>query len=132
MINDNDNPDQQTEGLCETDIDEAKTPDDSWELALFFGVVIVILLSLLAWPWPYRVINDLWGPTEREYLGTVQRITYVGGFGADTQIDTETRTFLLSGPALILKGTRLERRQRIFDSEVCDMDTDACRDLIGH
>lgn len=115
---------------AEKDAGQCKAGDNSREVFLVLGVLILILLALLFWPWASRLIDSLWAPAEKEYLGTVQKITYVGGLGNHTQIDTETRTFLLRGPVLIDKDARLERRKGIFGSQVCDMDTGVCRDLI--
>ncbi|UUZ69768.1 hypothetical protein LP416_10715 [Polaromonas sp. P2-4] len=98
---------------------------------LVLGVLILTLLALLFWPWASRLIDSLWAPAEKEYLGTVQKITYVGGLGNHTQIDMETRTLLLRGPVIINKGARLELRKGVLDSQVCDIDTGVCRDLIG-
>jgi hypothetical protein len=63
---------------------------------------------------------------EREYLGVLQKITYVGSFGVDTQIETESQTLLLRGSADLNKGARLERREGLFDIQVCVVGTDSC------
>lgn len=63
---------------------------------------------------------------EREYLGVLQKITYVGSFGVDTQIETESQTLLLRGSADLNKGARLERREGLFDIQVCVVGTESC------
>ena len=115
----------------EKDAGRCKAGDNFGEMLLVFGVLSLMLLALLFLPWTMRVVNSLLAPAEKEYLGTVQKITYVGGLGNDTQIDTETRTFLLRGPVIINKGARLELRKGAFDSQVCDLVTGVCRALIG-
>ena len=136
MTSDNTNHPQTPEDIVghDTNSPASNSPqagDDSRVMLLFFGATFVILLSLLTWPWPYELIISLGGPAEREYVGTVQKITYVGGLGPDTQIDTETRTLLLRGAVLIQKGVRLEQRKGAFDSDVCIVSSDQCWHLMG-
>ncbi|GAB3493902.1 hypothetical protein GCM10027399_14320 [Curvibacter fontanus] len=109
----------------------AGSTDAGWGMLLFFGVVFLIMLSLIFWPWTYRAINSIGVPAQRQYIGTVQKITYVGGFGANTQIDTESRTLLLNGVANLQKGERLEERLNLMDSDVCKVGTDQCWHLMG-
>jgi hypothetical protein len=66
----------------------------------------------------------------REYLGTVQRISYIGGLGIHTQIDTETRTVLLRGAVLTQRGARLELRRLAWGPEVCNLDRVDCHALV--
>lgn len=66
---------------------------------------------------------------EREYLGVLQKITYVGSFGVDTQIETESQTLLLRGSADLDKGARLERREGLFNVQVYVVGMYSCWDL---
>lgn len=109
-----------------------ETGDDaSWGMFLFFAIAILVLLSLVFWPWTYRAINSIGVPAARQYIGTVQKITYVGGFGTHTQIDTETRTLLLRGVVILQKSDRLEERLGLMESDVCMVGTDQCWHLMG-
>ena len=103
-----------------------------WGAIVFVGLTLTAMLALLFWPATKQLIPGLRTPIPAEYLGTVQRITYVGGFGTSTQIDTESRSFLLSGPVQINKGARLELRRGLVDVEVCEVGTPNCRDLVSH
>ena len=98
---------------------------------LIFCLMGLMLLSFLLLPWAYGLINSIGISEKRDYLGTVQKITYVGNFGPDTQIDTESRTLLLRGAVIIQKGVPLEQRVGNFDSDVCIVKTDQCWHLMG-
>ena len=104
----------------------------SWAGLWFLLTLMAAMLSFIFYPQIARLLGGIGQPVAGEYLGAVQRITYVGGLGHHTQIDTETRTFLLSGAVQINKGTRLELRRGIFDKEVCEVGTQSCRDLISN
>lgn len=134
MTTDNPNPDLQTDDPNEEVIHETQASGDSFAMFLFFcvmGLMLLMLLASLFWPWTYRVINSIGAPEQREYLGTVRKITYVGGLGADTQIDTENRTLLLRGVVIIHQGVPLEQRVGLLDSDVCIVTTDQCWHLMG-
>jgi hypothetical protein len=103
-----------------------------WEAIVFFCLMLTLMLALVFWPSTKQLIPGLRTPTPAEYLGAVQRITFVGGLGKTTQIDTESRTFLLQGAVQINKGVRLELRRGIMDVEVCEVATQNCRDLVSH
>ena len=105
--------------------------DDSWILLTVLGVVLILLAALVTLPWTYEWISKQWPPKEREYLGVVQRVSYVGSFGVDTQIDTEAQTVLLEGTVFIHRGSRMERRERQFDTQICVVGTDVCHVMRG-
>lgn len=105
----------------------------SWDGLWFFLVLMTVLLSIILLPKILRLVSGLGKPVAGVYLGSVQKVTYIGGFGLRTQIDTDNQTFLLSGAVQVNKGTRLElRRGIIFDAEVCEVGTRSCRNLISH
>lgn len=131
MTNENPKPDLETNDPNEEIVPKTKDSGDSLATLLFFCLMGLMLLALLFLPWTLRLINSIGAPAEREYLGTVQKITYVGGLGPDTQVDTESRTLLLSGPVVIQKGIPLERRIGRFDSDICIAKTDQCWHLMG-
>lgn len=116
--------------------DEPPAPDakksDGGAGHLFWLFLVVFVLPVLIFTsWGEHLINGLGAGDQREYLGTVQKISYVGGLGSDTQVDTETRTLLLRGPVILTKGTALERRILNFTSDVCVVKTDQCWHLMG-
>lgn len=131
MTNKNPKPDLETDDPSEEVESETKDPGDSLAMFLFFCLMGLMLLALLFLPWTLRLINSIGVPAEREYLGTVQKISYVGGLGPDTQVDTESRTLLLRGAVVIQKGVPLEQRIGLFDSDVCIAKTDQCWHLMG-
>jgi hypothetical protein len=104
----------------------------SWAGLWFLLTLMAAMLSFIFLPQIVRLVGGMGQSVAGEYLGTVQRITYVGGLGQHTQIDTETQTFLLRGAVQINKGIRLELRRGIFDAEVCEVGTQSCRDLISN
>lgn len=69
---------------------------------------------------------------KRQNIGTVQKITYVGGFAYATQIETEHTTLLLNGSANLQKGDRLERREWSTGVEICNQVSHKCWDLRSH
>jgi hypothetical protein len=69
---------------------------------------------------------------KRKNIGTVQKITYVGGFAYATQIETEHTTLLLNGSANLQKGDRLERREWSTGVEICNQVSHKCWDLRSH
>ena len=112
------------------------TPRRKWPRRLQYLALVIVpgAIVLLAWgnlgvELYARLSRDPRLDT-REYLGTVQRISYVGGLRIHTQIDTETRTVLLHGAVLTQRGARLELRRLAWGPEVCDLDRLACYALV--
>ena len=96
---------------------------------VLLGLIITAILA--AWMLDWFPITDSQSKhREHEYMGAVQKITYVGNLGPDTQIDTENRTFLLRGAASLKKGDRMERRETFFTIKVCELETGRCWDLM--
>lgn len=62
--------------------------------------------------------------------GTVQRITFVSGWGVSTQIDTEHRSFLVRGATQLRKGARVETRSGPLGSRLCDAERLTCDELM--
>ena len=113
----------------------SRTPrsrDDTWIVMTLLGVLLIMLAVLASFAWTYPWLSDHLASKEREYLGTVQRVTYVGSFTVDTQIDTERQTFLLQGSAFIHRGDKLEWRSRLFDAQACVVGTEVCHVLRSH
>jgi hypothetical protein len=130
MTSDNET-DLETDELNGEDTPEPKDTGYSLAPLFIFCLMGLMLLSFLMLPWADGVINSIGISEKRDYLGTVQKITYVGNFGPDTQIDTESRTLLLRGPVVIEKGVPLEQRVGNFYSDVCLVKTDQCWHLMG-
>ena len=60
-------------------------------------------------------------------LGRVQRITYIGGLGLQTQVDTETQSVLLDGVVRLPLHTVIELRSySVEDEEVCAVGVKRC------
>lgn len=130
MTSDND-IDLQTDDPNGQVVNEIKDTGYSLAPLLFFCLMGLMLLSFLLLPWAYGLINSIGASEKRDYLGTVQKINYIGNLGPDTQIDTEGRTLLLRGVVIIQKGVPLEQRIGTFDSDVCIVKTDQCWHLMG-
>lgn len=62
--------------------------------------------------------------------GTVQRITFVSGWGVSTQVDTEHRSFLVRGATQLRKGARVETRSGPLGSRLCDAERLTCDELM--
>jgi hypothetical protein len=77
----------------------SETKPASWAGLWFLLTLMAAMLFFIFLPQIVRLVSGMGQSVAGEYLGTVQRITYVGGLGQHTQIDTETRTFLLRGAA---------------------------------
>lgn len=103
----------------------------AWEIPYVIGTLALALLAVICWPSISGVIDRMRGPPVTQFLGTVQRIRFVGGFGRDTEVQTETGTFLLRGARHLAVGTPLERRQGVFGNEVCVVATDVCHELLS-
>lgn len=115
----------------ERDSGPQKPKQGSHVFAIVIGLLILLLFTS---PWTLDWIRGVGSKArhaEREYLGVVQKITYVGGFGTNTQIEADSQTLLLRGAVELKKGARLERRESLFDIQVCELETGACWDLMG-
>ena len=64
-------------------------------------------------------------------MGTVQRIRFVGNLGIDTQIDTDDRSFMVSGISKLQKGMPVHLRRGGWSDALCNADTSICERLMG-
>ncbi len=100
---------------------------------VFVGVVVglFVLVQPGSLSWIGKAITSD-AAFKRSNLGTVQKITYVGGFAYATQVETDTQTLLLSGSVALQKGDSLERRDGPWSTEVCHRLSQQCWDLRSH
>ena len=104
--------------------------DDTRLVVVLFSIMVVLLLGIAASPWLLEWANDRWAPKTRQYLGAAQRVRYSGSWRVNTEVQTESHTFLLNGAVLIAKGVGLERRARLLDADdVCVVGSDVCHGL---
>ena len=98
------------------------------------ALILLLVMGLMAiWfsPEIIRALANSGEPRERVLLGSVQKVTFIGGLAPSTQVDTESQTFLLRGAASLPQGARLERRKWLGDPEVCDLQSGACWQLMS-
>ena len=101
-----------------------------WQFGLFvFAACLLVALAL--WPWKIRSLGVLWAPATHQDLGMVQKVSFIGSWHTDTQIETPTLTLLLHGVASFQRGTALELRSDFFSHYVCQVGTDHCNRLIA-
>ena len=101
-----------------------------WQFGLFvFAACLLVALAL--WPWKIRSLGVLWAPATHQDLGMVQKVSFIGSWDTDTQIETPTLTLLLHGVASFQRGTALELRSDFFSHYVCQVGTDHCNGLIA-
>jgi hypothetical protein len=119
----------------DTDFDESLPGPASRDGFPFVFVGVVVGLFVLVQPgslsWIGKAITSN-AAFKRSNLGTVQKITYVGGFAYATQVETDTQTLLLSGSVALQKGDHLERRDGPWSTEVCHRLSQQCWDLRSH
>ena len=99
-----------------------------------FGLFLLaacLLVALALWPWKIRSLAVLWAPATHQDLGMVQKVSFIGSWDTDTQIETPTVTVLLHGVASFQRGTALELRSDFFSHYVCQAGTDHCNRLIA-
>ena len=109
------------------------------EFFLFF-LGCALLTALIFLPFTSGKLADFWAPATQEDWGTVQSIRYVSSFAPTTQLETESRTFLLKGIVNIDKGMRVHKREDFFNRQVCvevskadsQPDRKRCWDLLGN
>jgi hypothetical protein len=116
------------------DLDCADKPKPADSTMSSLGLILVMAVAFqLLWfsPRLVRAVANLGQPDERVWLGTVRKVTFIGGFSTSTQVDTETQTLLLRGAAGLQPGATLERRKGFWDTQACEPQTDACWDLLS-
>lgn len=88
---------------------------------------ILLSLLILLIPGLQRRLAAHDAPREPIAMGRVVRTTYVANAARpDTQVDTDTRTFLLEGVVLLVPGQTLEWRRYLPDESLCVVGTDQC------
>lgn len=100
------------------------------ELAL----ILLLVMGLQAiWfsPEIIRAVANSGEPRERVLLGSVQKVSFIGGLVPSTQVNTESQTLLLRGAASLPQGAWLERRKWWGDPEVCETQSGACWQLMS-
>lgn len=116
----------------DSDCADKPKPADSTMSSLGLILVMAVAFQLLWFsPRLIRAVANLGQPDERVWLGTVRKVTFIGGFTTATQVDTETRTLLLRGAAGLQPGATLERRKGFWDTQACELQTGACWDLLS-
>ena len=100
-----------------------------------FGVFITLLIiASLLLPWIPEWFQNTGSKTvhaQRESLGKLLELTYIGSVGVNTQVETASATLLLRGAADIKKGAELERREGFLGSQVCEVGTESCWELMS-
>ena len=118
--------------LAQRPCQDSPKPKDSDISAIGLILIFALLIQITIFsPQIVGALTNLVKPSERAFLGTVQKVTFIGGFGTSTQVDTESHSVLLRGAASIRQGVRLERRKDSWAVQVCDMQTSACWDLLS-
>ena len=95
-------------------------------LLIILMLVMVVMSVLMLLPW-----LENWGRNSViTPQGTVQKITFVKGWGVSSQVDTEQRSFLVRGATQLRKGARVETRSGSLGSRLCDADRLICDELM--
>ena len=110
---------------------DAETPDHTWRNLFLYLLGCVLSVVLVFWPWTLGSRAAWRAPAVVVDAGTVQKIRFVGGFGTNTQVDTNIRSWLVQGVTKWMLGTRLETRQDFFNRYICAVGTDDCRAYAG-
>ena len=122
--------------------DTKESPDDPLpgpvktkkEFPVFAVFITLLSIATLLLPWIPEWFQNTGSKSvhaQRESLGKLQTITYIGSVGVNTQIETESATLLLRGAADIKKGAELERREGLLGIQVCEVGTESCWDLMS-
>ena len=98
-----------------------------WLLLIMLLTLMLVVLTPLAW----RAIRAYGLPDVTRPLGTVQRITFLGGWGTTTQVDTQTHSVLLRGAVNLTLGTELEQRKKFWGFEVCEVHSERCESMVS-
>ena len=98
---------------------------------VFIVFVLVVLTAVLGPPiWKGWMLSAA-GPGKPIPMGTVQRIRFVGNLGIDTQIDTDDRSFMVSGISKLQKGMPVHLRRGSWSDALCNADASICERLMG-
>lgn len=104
---------------------------DKVHVAVFFATIFLTSLGFLWWSEIKLLLGVDISTMAVQPFGTVQRVSFISNLGYDTQVDTETRSLLLSGFAEIPRGTPLELRTEGQLRIVCASGTAHCWRLLG-
>lgn len=113
----------------QVDAPARKTSEPPYALLMLLAVLVFVFLIYL--PQILAALVNVDKPHERVALGTVQRITYVGGIGDRTQIDTEIQSYLVRGIVSLRKGEALQQRKTLWGRELCGLDHGICAEQFG-
>lgn len=119
-------------GEDDSDCDAPDRPPTVYSSDLSW-VVPLLLLAVGAvtepqWLWALEHWGD---PTTPVAQGVVQRVVFIGNLGIDSQIDTETRSFMVRGVSHLQKGWSVETRKSTWSVQLCSTDAAVCEDLMG-
>ena len=101
-----------------------------WPL-MFFLLVYGAATAPFYWPRLKQQIAIVLADDVVQDLGTVQKISFIGGLWIGTQIETETLTLLVVRRASLQKGTPLQSRDNFFSRRICVAGTERCWDAVG-
>lgn len=122
--------------------DKHESPDDPLpgpvktkkEFPVFGIFLTLLIIATLLLPWIPQWFQNTGSKTvhaKRENLGTLQKLTYIGSVGVNTQIETQSTTLLLRGAADIKKGVQVERREGWLGVQVCEVGSQSCWELMS-
>lgn len=114
-----------------TDSDKSTSSVLSGGDYVFIVFVLAVLTAVLAPPIGKSVKLSAAGAGKPIPMGTVQRIRFVGNLGIDTQIDTDDRSFMVSGISKLQKGMPVHLRRGGWSDALCNTDTSICERLMG-
>lgn len=117
---------------CQTEAEPNKVPPPDLEVGVFIAVIILMLVTFASLPWIGKIIATLGGDPQVTALGAVQRVSFVGGYQARTQVEVAGRTLLLRGAMELDRDTRVERRTNRMTDQLCVAGTDRCHDIVSH
>jgi hypothetical protein len=103
----------------------------SVSLLVFFGLVFVVLLLLLFWPWTKRVLLSMMDPPSVHAMGPVVETRFVGGLSYATQVRTSQEMVLIRGAVELKKGIEVERRVTGLENHLCVARTERCFEVLS-
>ena len=109
----------------------ALASDHTWRNLCLFLLACMLSALLAFWPWVFGSLSAMQAPAVVTDAGTVLKIRYVSGFRTDTQIDTESQSFLVRGVANLCLGTPLQVKVDFFGRRLCISGSDNCGVLRG-
>ena len=101
-----------------------------WPL-MFFLLVYGAATAPFYWPYLKKQIAIVLADDVVQDLGTVQKISFIGGLWIGTQIETETLTLLVVRRASLQRGTPLQSRDNFFSRRICVAGSERCWDAVG-